>query len=185
MVEQLTTKNLEFEEAVKEKDLIIEDLRDYAETIAEFEEEHQHFEQQLQDELDTRDSEIKSLEKHLITQRDKVKDLQGTLHKFRTQVASLKDENERMNRQLMAQVSASSEARAHSSQVLTRFAQLEQRLSQARTNDVLSSLARIDAREAADRLLLIRAYVPANVDMDEPAQNMVLILLRIKDLAKI
>ncbi|KAF3482990.1 uncharacterized protein GIQ15_02314 [Arthroderma uncinatum] len=177
MIEELTEKNMQYQEEVNELKAVIEDLESLKELNDELEINHMESEKQLQEEIDFRESIYHDQNRKIIQQDGVIEDLEYTLSKFRELVSTLQNDLEdmRASQQITETEATDLSMRSRAMIDLNMKLQASAAKAQIKTMDV--ELGRMEAEESASHLSILKLYLP---DYYESERNPILALLRFK-----
>lgn len=177
MIEELSEKNMQYQEQINELKIVIEDLENLKELNDELEITHMETEKQLQDELDYRDSVYHEQNRKISQQEEVISDLEYTLSKFRELVTNLQNDLEdlRVSQQISETEANDLSTRSRAMIDLNLKLQASAAKTQVKTIDV--ELGRMKADESAQHLDIMKEYLPDYFDSE---RNPILALLRFK-----
>ncbi|EGE02169.1 dynactin [Trichophyton equinum CBS 127.97] len=168
MIEELTEKNMQYQEEVNELKAIIEDLESLKELNDELEINHIESEKQLQEEIDFREG-IYHEQNRKISQQDAViEDLEYTLSKFRELVSTLQNDLEDMRASQQITETEATDLTVRSRAMMDLNMKLQASAAKAQVGW---------SRESASHLSIVKLYLP---DYYESERNPILALLRFK-----
>ncbi|EGD88677.1 hypothetical protein H112_03597 [Trichophyton rubrum D6] len=177
MIEELTEKNMQYQEEVNELKAIIEDLESLKELNDELEINHIESEKQLQEEIDFREG-IYHEQNRKISQQDAViEDLEYTLSKFRELVSTLQNDLEDMRASQQITETEATDLTVRSRAMMDLNMKLQASAAKAQVKSIDLELGRMEAEESASHLSIVKLYLP---DYYESERNPILALLRFK-----
>ncbi|EEQ30676.1 hypothetical protein McanMca71_000633 [Microsporum canis] len=177
MIEELTEKNMQYQEEVNELKAIIEDLESLKELNDELELNHMESEKQLQEEIDFREG-IYHEQNRKISQQDAViEDLEYTLSKFRELVSTLQTDLEDMRASQQITETEATDLSMRSRAMMDLNMKLQASAAKAQVKSIDVELGRMEAEESASHLSILKLYLP---DYYESERNPILALLRFK-----
>ncbi|DAA72543.1 TPA_exp: Uncharacterized protein A8136_6346 [Trichophyton benhamiae CBS 112371] len=177
MIEELTEKNMQYQEEVNELKAIIEDLESLKELNDELEINHIESEKQLQEEIDFREG-IYHEQNRKISQQDAViEDLEYTLSKFRELVSTLQNDLEDMRASQQITETEATDLTVRSRAMMDLNMKLQASAAKAQVKSMDLELGRMEAEESASHLSIVKLYLP---DYYESERNPILALLRFK-----
>ncbi|KAK2861475.1 hypothetical protein FQN49_004163 [Arthroderma sp. PD_2] len=177
MIEDLTEKNMQYQEEVNELKAVIEDLESLKELNDELEINHMESEKQLQEEIDFREG-IYHEQNRKITQQDGViEDLEYTLSKFRELVSTLQSDLEDMRASQQITETEATDLSMRSRAMIDLNMKLQASAAKAQVKSMDVELGRMEAEESASHLSILKLYLPAYYESE---RNPILALLRFK-----
>ncbi|KAL1953970.1 hypothetical protein VTO42DRAFT_1886 [Malbranchea cinnamomea] len=177
MIEELTEKNMQYQEEIQQLKAVIEDLESLKELNDELEINHIETEKQLQEEIDYRDSICHEQSRKLAQQDEIIEDLEYTLSKFRELVTNLQSDLEDMRVSQQLTESEANELTAKSRAMIDLNLKLQASVAKAHVKSIDMELGRMEAEESAQHLSIMKLYLP---EYFETERNPILTLLRFK-----
>ncbi|KAI1962857.1 hypothetical protein LOZ58_002481 [Ophidiomyces ophidiicola] len=177
MIEELSEKNMHYQEQIGELKATIEDLESLKELSDELEATHLETERQLQEEIDYRDGVYLEQNRKLAHQDEVIEDLEYTLSKFRELVTNLQSDLEDMRASQQISETEASDLSVRSRAMIDLNLKLQASAAKAQVKAIDIELGRMEAEESAQHLAIIKEYLPAYFDTE---RNPVLALLNFK-----
>lgn len=177
MIEELTEKNMQYQEEVNDLKAAIEDLESLKELNDELDMNHVETEKQLQEEIDYRDSLCQEQSRKIAQQYETVGDLEYTLSKFRDLVTNLQNDLEDMRVSQQISETEASDLNVRSRAMIDLNMKLQASVSKAQVKTIDVELGRMEAEESAQHLSIMKLYMPEYFDTE---RNPILALLRFK-----
>ncbi|EER29183.1 CAP-Gly domain containing protein [Coccidioides posadasii C735 delta SOWgp] len=177
MIEELSEKNMQYQEQISELKAAIEDLENLKELSDELEITHVETEKQLQDELDYRDSIYHEQNRKIAHQDEVIEDLEYTLSKFRELVTNLQSDLEDMRVSQQISETEANDLSARSRAMIDLNLKLQASAAKAQVKTIDLELGRMEAEESAQHLAIMKEYLPEYFDTEK---NPILALLRFK-----
>lgn len=177
MIEELTEKNMQYQEQVNELKAVIEDLESLKELNDELEINHMETEKQLQEEIDFRESVHLEQGRRIAQQDEVIEDLEYTLSKFRELVSNLQSDLEDMRVSQQISETEASDLNVRSRAMIDLNMKLQASVTKAQTKTIDVELGRMEAEESAQHLAIMKLYLPEYFDTE---RNPILALLRFK-----
>ncbi|KAK2740543.1 hypothetical protein FQN57_006047 [Myotisia sp. PD_48] len=180
MIEDLTEKNMQYQEEVNELKAVIEDLESLKELNDELELNHMESEKQLQEEIDYRESVHHDQSRKIAHQAGVIEDLEYTLSKFRELVTNLHTDLEDMRASQQISETEANDLTLRSRSMMDLNMKLQASVAKAQVKSLDVELSRMDAEESSKHLSIVKTYLP---DYYEAERNSTLALLRFKRVA--
>ncbi|PGH18327.1 hypothetical protein AJ80_04505 [Polytolypa hystricis UAMH7299] len=177
MIEELTERNMQYQEEINELKAVIEDLESLKELNDELELNHVEAEKQLQEEIDYRESIYHEQTRKLGQQDEVIEDLEYTLSKFRELVSNLQNDLEDMRVSQQLTETESTELSVRSRAMIDLNMKLQASVVKAQTRSIDVEMGRMEAEESAQHLSIMKLYLP---EYFESERNPVLAFLRFK-----
>lgn len=177
MIEDLTEKNMQYQEDISELKAVIEDLESLKELNDELEINHVETEKQLQEEIDYRDSIYHEQTRRLAQQDEVIEDLEYTLSRFRELVTNLQSDLEDMRVSQQISETEASDLTVRSRAMIDLNMKLKASVAKAHVKSIDVELGRMEAEESAQHLSIMKLYLP---EYFETERNPILALLRFK-----
>ncbi|EEP81666.1 predicted protein [Uncinocarpus reesii 1704] len=177
MIEELSEKNMQYQEQISELKAAIDDLENLKELSDELEITHVETEKQLQDELDYRDSIHHEQNRKIAHQDEVIEDLEYTLSKFRELVTNLQSDLEDMRVSQQISETEANDLSVRSRAMLDLNMKLQASAAKTQVKTIDLELGRMEAEESAQHLAIMKEYLP---DYFESERSPVLALLRFK-----
>ncbi|WEW57289.1 hypothetical protein PRK78_002754 [Emydomyces testavorans] len=177
MIEELSEKNMQYQEQISDLKAAIEDLENLKELSDELEVTHVETEKQLQDELDYRDSIYNEQNRKIAHQDVVIEDLEYTLSKFRELVTNLQSDLEDMRVSQQISETEANDLSVRSRAMMDLNLKLQNSAAKAQVKSIDVELGRMEAEESAQHLAIMKEYIPDYFDTE---RNPILALLRFK-----
>ncbi|KZV79203.1 hypothetical protein EXIGLDRAFT_632417 [Exidia glandulosa HHB12029] len=180
MLVQLTERNLMLGEKIEEMRIIIEDLEALKELGDELEENHVETEKAMQEEIDTKDIQIRDQANKIDQLEENLQDYEQTINQFRDLVVQLQGDLEALRAQNQTVQTESQAQATQSAAMMTLNLKLQSSAlkNQAKTIDL--ELRRIEAREGRELLAIVQPYLPQiYIESDSDATNCYLFFQRL------
>ncbi|KAI5289104.1 hypothetical protein KEM54_004416, partial [Ascosphaera aggregata] len=177
MIEELTEKNMQYQEQVTELKAVIEDLEHLRELNDELEVNHTETEKQMQEELDFLERLYNEQRRKVAQQDETIADLEYTLTRFRDLVSTLQSDLEDMRVTQQLTESEANDLTVRSRAMIDLNMKLQSSISKAQTKTIDIELSRMEAEEAEQHLEIMKLYLP---EYFETEKNPVLAFLRFK-----
>jgi dynactin 1 len=177
MIEELTEKNMQYQEEVNELKAVIEDLESLKELNDELDINHVETEKQLLEEIDYRDSLYQEQSRKLAQQDEVIQDLEYTLSKFRELVSNLQNHLEDMRVSQQISETEATDLTSRSRAMIDLNMKLQASVAKAQVKTIDLELGRMEADESAHHLSIMKLYMPDYFDTE---RNPILALLRFK-----
>ncbi|TCD64746.1 hypothetical protein EIP91_003668 [Steccherinum ochraceum] len=180
MLVQLTERNLMLGEKIEEMRITIEDLEALKELNDELEENHLETEKMMQDDLNSKDTEIFEQTQKIRTLEDACQDFEGTIVQFRELVLSLQSELDNLRAETQSAQHESATAASQTAAMMTLNLKLQSSASKNQARNIDLEVKRIEAREARELLSIVQPYLPqVYVESDMDATNCYLFFQRL------
>ncbi|KAH7886311.1 dynein associated protein-domain-containing protein [Phlebopus sp. FC_14] len=180
MLVQLTERNLILGEKIEEMRITIEDLEALKELNDELEENHIETEKMLQEEIGSRDSQIREHLQKISTLEDACQDLDGTIGQFRELVFQLQSELDILRTQTQTAQHESATAASQSAAMMSLNLKLQSSAAKNQARSVELELRKLEAREARELLGIVQPYLPQlYVETDSDATSCYLFFQRL------
>ncbi|KAI5303661.1 hypothetical protein KEM56_007319, partial [Ascosphaera pollenicola] len=177
MIEELTEKNMQYQEQVTELKAVIEDLENLRELNDELEVNHMETEKQMQEEIDFLERLYNEQRRKVLQQDETISDLEYTLNRFRELVSTLQNDLEDMRVTQQLTESEANDLTVRSRAMIDLNMKLQSSISKAQTKTIDIELSRMEAEEAEQHLEIMKLYLP---EYYETEKNPVLAFLRFK-----
>lgn len=177
MIEELTEKNMQYQEQVTELKAVIEDLESLRELNDELEINHMETEKQMQEEIDFLERLYNEQRRKVAQQDETISDLEYTLTRFRDLVSTLQNDLEDMRVTQQLTESEANDLTVRSRAMIDLNMKLQSSISKAQTKTIDIELSRMEAEESEQHLEIMKLYLPEYYDTEK---NPVLAFLRFK-----
>jgi len=162
MIEELTEKNLALTEQVDGLQLTVEDLENLKEINDELETGHIEAENQLQSELDRRDTLLSDYARQSEQQSSKLAEYEATIAKFRQLVAALQTQFQDLRSAKNLTEAQAQELNAQARDLINLNTKLQSAASKTQVSAADLELSQFQAQEAVEHLELVRLFLAEN-----------------------
>ncbi|PCH34381.1 dynactin [Wolfiporia cocos MD-104 SS10] len=177
---QLTERNLMLGEKIEEMRITIEDLEALRELNDELEENHVETEKAMQEDIDSKEAQIREQASKISTLEDACQDLEGTIIQFRELVMQLQSELDTLRAETQTAQHESATAASQTAAMISLNLRLQSSASKNQARHIDLEVKRIEAKEARDLLGIIQPYLPQlYVETDMDATNCYLFFQRL------
>ncbi|KAH8601889.1 dynein associated protein-domain-containing protein [Bisporella sp. PMI_857] len=177
MILELSEKNGELEDNIKELQLAIEDLESLRELNDELEINHVETEKEMQEDIDFKESVIIEQARRAAQQEQAMEDMEYTLSKFRELVTNLQSDLEDMRASHAVTETESEQLNSRSRAMMDLNMKLQVSAAKTQIKTIDLELRRLDAEEASEHLAIVQLFLPEAFHSD---RDSVLALLRFK-----
>lgn len=180
MIEQLSDDKMDLTEKVKALKGEVAQIQQQFSELEAVEDEHMELENQLTADIEIKEVELGETYRQLQMKTSQIEDLNATNRSYRERVKELGSQLEDIIRanERSGDFSASESERAR--QQRQHNQRLQQRFSEVRNMTLNQYQASMEAAENSRRFNYLRSYVPDNVDVHEPALQLLLTIDRLK-----
>ncbi|RDB28736.1 Dynactin, isoform [Hypsizygus marmoreus] len=179
MLVQLTERNLMLGEKIEEMRITIEDLEALKELNDELEENHIETEQQLNEDLNQKDVQIRDHAQKIETLEDACQDLENTISQFRELVMQLQHELDELRTQTQTAQNESASAASQTAAMLSLNLKLQSSASKNQAKNIDYEIRSLEARETRELLGIVQPYLPQlYVESDSDATSCYLFFQR-------
>ncbi|KAG9313881.1 dynein associated protein-domain-containing protein [Chiua virens] len=180
MLVQLTERNLMLGEKIEEMRITIEDLEALKELNDELEENHIETEKALQEEIDSRDSQIREHLQRVSTLEDACQDLENTITQFRELVLQLQSELDYLRTQTQTAQHESATAASQTAAMMSLNLKLQSSAAKNQAKTVELEVRKLEAKESKELLGIVQPYLPQlYVESDGEATSCYLFFQRV------
>lgn len=177
MIEELTEKNMQYQEQMDNFRATIEDLESLKELNDELEANHVETEKQLQEEIEFKESLHGEQTRKVALQDEVIEDLEYTLGRFRELVTNLQSDLEDMRSSQQITELEANELMNRSRAMIDLNMKLRASASKTQVKAIDMELRRIEAQECANHLAIVQVFLPESFVSE---RDPVLALLRFK-----
>ncbi|KIJ13750.1 hypothetical protein PAXINDRAFT_170080 [Paxillus involutus ATCC 200175] len=180
MLVQLTERNLMLGEKIEEMRITIEDLEALKELNDELEENHIETEKTLQEEIDSKDSQIREHLQKISTLEDACQDLDNTISQFRELVLQLQSDLDTLRTQTQTAQHESATAASQTAAMMSLNLKLQSSAAKNQAKTVELEIRKLEARESRELLGIVQPYLPQlYVESDSDATSCYLFFQRL------
>ncbi|MCJ1472024.1 hypothetical protein MMC13_000669 [Lambiella insularis] len=180
MIEDLTDRNMSLSEQLTELKAVIEDLESLKEVNDELEMNHVETEKQMLDDIDFKEMVIKEYVRKSGLQDETIGDLEYSISRFRDLVTNLQSDLEDMRASQQMTETEANDLSNRSKAMLDLNMRLQTSATKAQVKTIDLELRRLDAREAAEHLAIVRLFLPDGFIKEQESINMLLRFRRIE-----
>ncbi|KAH7911588.1 dynein associated protein-domain-containing protein [Hygrophoropsis aurantiaca] len=180
MLVQLTERNLMLGEKIEEMRITIEDLEALKELNDELEENHIETEKSMQEELESKDSQIREHLQKISILEDACQDLENTITQFRELVLQLQTELDQLRTQTQTAQHESATAASQTAAMMSLNLKLQSSASKNQAKNIEFEIRKLEARECRELLNIVQPYLPQlYVESDSDATSCYLFFQRL------
>ncbi|KAL8696362.1 MAG: hypothetical protein Q9224_002837 [Gallowayella concinna] len=177
MIEELTEKNLAFNDQVENLRATVEELESLKELNDELEINHTENAKQMQEEIDYTHSLLAEQARNATIQGQTIQDLEYTVTKFRDLVKSMQIDLEEMRTSQQLTEAEANDLSSRSRAMMDLNMRLQTSASKAQVTAIELEMDKLEAQESAEHLSIIQHFLPTSFK-DE--RNSIAAYLRIK-----
>ncbi|TFK42165.1 dynactin [Crucibulum laeve] len=180
MLVQLTERNLMLGEKIEEMRITIEDLEALKELNDELEENHMETEKQMQEDLESKDTQIREQQRKIELLEEGCQDLEGTINQFRDLVLQLQTDLDNLRTQTQTAQNESATAASQTAAMMSLNLKLQSSASKNQARNIELEVKRLEARETRELLGIVQPYLPQlYVESDSDATSCYLFFQRV------
>ncbi|KAH7920934.1 hypothetical protein BV22DRAFT_1097308 [Leucogyrophana mollusca] len=180
MLVQLTERNLMLGEKIEEMRITIEDLEALKELNDELEENHVETEKSMQEDIDSKDSQIRDHLQKITLLEDACQDLENTIGQFRELVLQLQGELDQLRTQTQTAQHESATAASQTAAMMSLNLKLQSSASKNQAKNIELEIRKLEARESRELLNIVQPYLPQlYVESDSDATSCYLFFQRL------
>ncbi|KAI5294208.1 hypothetical protein KEM52_004487 [Ascosphaera acerosa] len=177
MIEELTERNMQYQEQMTELKAVIEDLESLRELNDELELNHTETEKQMQEEIDYLERLQQEQRRKVVQQDETIADLEHTLTRFRDLVRMLQSDLEDMRVTQQLTETEANDLTMRSRAMIDLNMKLQSSIAKAQTKTIDMELNRMEAEESEQHLEIMKLYLPESYETEK---NPILAFLRFK-----
>ncbi|KAF8555146.1 dynactin [Imleria badia] len=179
MLVQLTERNLMLGEKIEEMRITIEDLEALKELNDELEENHIETEKALQEEIDSKDTQIREHLQKISTLEDACQDLETTITQFRELVLQLQSDLDNLRTQTQTAQHESATAASQTAAMMSLNLKLQSSAAKNQAKTVELEIRKLEGKESRELLGIVQPYLPQlYVESDSDATSCYLFFQR-------
>lgn len=179
MLEELTERNLGFQEQIEQLKVNIEELEDLKTLNDELEQSHIEAEKQLQDEVDFKDASLRDQHQKYMELEQRLADRDFAIARFRDVVGSLENRLEDLQAMKKLDAVEVAELRKRSLAVADMHMRLQESARKRHHENINLGLQQMRAAEAEEHLDIMQSYMHDNLEAERKSVTTYLCIKRI------